>query len=216
MSAAVRTTTLDQSKSASRSMPSSRACGFGRADRRAVPGAGEDEVVGVQRRAGELGRAFASKRQRAGSSGQDFPGAGARTGSSTMPAALGDRRSSWSGRGSMAQECRPSVERLGGNADSGRRADRYRIRRHSCRRSSWSPVERGGGCPGELVHGSAVGPARRRRDHRVRADIHVPDHRRHGRARAAARQLRVAHQRAHRRAAGHPAGTVPGASPACC
>ena len=37
---------------------------LGRADGGAVPGAGEDEVVGVQRRPGELGRALAAQRRR--------------------------------------------------------------------------------------------------------------------------------------------------------
>ena len=47
----------------------------GRADRRAVPGAREDEVVGVLGRAGELGRPLAAERRRAaGASGRDRAG----------------------------------------------------------------------------------------------------------------------------------------------
>ena len=62
MSAAVTTTTFDQSNAGSRSMPSKPGVGVGRADRRAVPGAGEHEVVGVLRLAGELRGTLAAER----------------------------------------------------------------------------------------------------------------------------------------------------------
>ena len=62
MSAAVTTTTVDQSNAGSSSSAAKRRVRVGRADRRAVPGAGEDQVVGVLRGAGQLGRALAPER----------------------------------------------------------------------------------------------------------------------------------------------------------
>ena len=47
---------------------------LGGADRRAVPGAGEDEVVGVLRGAGELGRALAPEREARGAARDALPG----------------------------------------------------------------------------------------------------------------------------------------------
>ena len=61
MSLAVRTTTLDQSKSGSQVDAQQPRVRLGRADRVAVPGAGEDQIVGVQGRAGQLGRALAAQ-----------------------------------------------------------------------------------------------------------------------------------------------------------
>ena len=75
MSAAVTTTTFDQSKAGSRSSAVEPGVRVGRADRRAVPGAREDEVVGVLRLAGQLGRALAAERRRAaGAAGGDRAG----------------------------------------------------------------------------------------------------------------------------------------------
>ena len=82
MSAAVTTTTVDQSNAGSCSSATNRACGVGRADRGAVPGPRHDDVVGVHGRAGQLGGALAPGRRqpagptRGGRAGRDDERAG--------------------------------------------------------------------------------------------------------------------------------------------
>ena len=110
MSSAVTTTTRFQSNASSSSIAVEAGVRLGRADRGAEPGAGEDEVVGVLRLAGELRRALAAERRRgprtAGSGSVDRDderrrvrrGAGRR---GRRPAA----RCAWSGSGAVLHRC---------------------------------------------------------------------------------------------------------------
>ena len=130
MSAAVTTTTFDQSTSGSSSSATKRRVGVGRADRGAVPGAREDEVVGVLRRAGELRRALAPERRgAAGAARGDVPGVDdERLGARSRRARRG--WSGWAGSGSSSARSGPSCVRSdttgsGREPDGGERA-RYR------------------------------------------------------------------------------------------
>ncbi len=109
MSAAVTTTTFDQSKAGSSSSAEEAGVRVGRADRRAVPGAREDQVVGVLRGAGQLGGAFAPERGgAAGPAGRDRAGLDDdRAGRLGPDRQVGHGPSSW--RLTLSPEAGPSV-----------------------------------------------------------------------------------------------------------
>ncbi len=93
MSAAVTTTTFDQSKAGSSSSAIERGVRVGRTDRGAVPRPGDDDVVRVQRRAGELGRALATQR-----AGRPRHARARSCSGCTMTAAPARSSGSWRGR----------------------------------------------------------------------------------------------------------------------
>ena len=96
MSAAVTTTTFDQSNDGIELERVEGRVRIGRADRRAVPGARDDDVVGVEGGAGQLRRALAAERRgRAGATRDDRAGGmtsapGARSGSSCRDDTIAD------------------------------------------------------------------------------------------------------------------------------
>ena len=106
MSAAVTTMTVDQSKAGSRSSATNRACAS--VERIVAPNQapGKDQVVGVLRGAGELGRALApERRSSAGPAGHDRPGL-----DDDRRGRLGPRRQVGHGPSSMATD---SITRCG-------------------------------------------------------------------------------------------------------